>query len=72
MFYYFLVELLTYYGTTKFHGHWPSNRKFTDGGRDPPPPRPCQILKSQACLGLTICLRYRVKPGDVSPQIGFS
>ena len=31
MFYYFLVELMTYYDTTKFHGHWPSDREITRG-----------------------------------------
>ena len=33
MFYYFLVELLIWYDTTKFHGHWPSNREVTQMGR---------------------------------------
>ena len=28
----FLVEFLTWYDTTKFHGYWPSNREVTEGG----------------------------------------
>ena len=32
MFYYFLVELLTYYDITKCRGHWSSNREVTQGG----------------------------------------
>ena len=31
-FYYFLVELLIWYDTTKFHGHWPSYREVTQKG----------------------------------------
>ena len=38
MFYYFLVELLTFYDVTKFHGHWSSNKEITQGGRIPPSP----------------------------------
>ena len=47
MFYYFLVELLTYYDTTKFHGQWPSNREITDGGRNPPSPPPPALPNSE-------------------------
>ena len=36
MFYHFLVELLTYYDITKFHGHWSSNREVTQGAESPP------------------------------------
>ena len=35
MFYYFLVELLTYYDITKFHDHGPQIGKL-QGGRNPP------------------------------------
>ena len=33
-----LVELLTKHDTTKFYGHWPSNREVTqgEGERNPP------------------------------------
>ena len=40
MFYCYLVELLTYYDTIKFHGRWSSNREVTWGGgvESPSPP----------------------------------
>ena len=52
MFYYFLVELLTYYDITKFHDHGPQIGKLQGGGGIRPPWL-YQILKSQARLGFT-------------------
>ena len=51
-----LLELLTQYDTTKFHDHWSSNMKVKGGGAGESAPRPYQILKSPACLGLTLSI----------------
>ena len=40
MFYYFLVDFLTWYDIIKFHGHWSSNKEITQEGAESAPPPP--------------------------------
>ena len=56
MFYYFLVELLTWYHITKFYGNWSSNMEITQGGGGGIRPHPAVLDSKKPGL-------FRVKIG---------